>query len=439
MSDDAIPGADADRDADAYRSGEAGIRLDVEIGAEAGMRSEAEPRSEVEPEPESEVEPEPGAETDLRSETDPAAATDPATAPAIDPALATDPVRADAESAPLQDSAAPRPAPATPSSASGASPRPAEEVADLNEVSRAAEGGASLRMLLETAVTRRSVEEVADLVTLLRRSGQVPDAADQALRAAAVSRPIEDVISLAVLLAQEDEAQDRPQVDPEPEPVPRRGHRPEPERRAARPRPARKRAPRAPRADRPTRKAAKAAKAAQASEPDASRGAAGRVLRWPVAAVLAVSGLLYLPRHPARLLDDGGLSAWVLLGLAGVCLTLAALVLGRERAWVWTAATVTGIGLVLVHALATVLEADLAGGAGGALVPWAGGAAMLAAGLVAALSVLALLYRSDQPDPEPELPVLVLPDTVPSPLDTPSDPAPGLAPVPPHEAEAAAP
>ncbi|MFD3697995.1 hypothetical protein ACFWUZ_17880 [Streptomyces sp. NPDC058646] len=90
---------------------------------------------------------------------------------------------------------------------------------DLDEVSRTTDGAASLRMLLETAVVRRSVDGIADLVTLLRGSGQLPEGADQALRAAAVSRPIEDVISLAVLLAgadgQHPHTPEAPQCDPE--------------------------------------------------------------------------------------------------------------------------------------------------------------------------------------------------------------------------------
>ncbi|OEJ30333.1 hypothetical protein [Streptomyces subrutilus] len=297
---------------------------------------------------------------------------------------------------------APHPAPASPPPAPATAPLSGED-ADPDQASRAA--AASLRTLLETAVTRRSVDEVADLVTLLRGTGHGPDAADQALRAAAVGRPIEDVISLAVLLAGEDEPQQRPSEDQrESEPRSR----------------ARKRTGRAPR---------------EASKAEAERTVAGRVMRWPVAVTLTLSALLYLPRRPASLLAHTGLSAWLLLGLAVLCLALAVLVTVRDRAWVWSVTTGTGIGLVGVHAVATLMGLDLWGSAAGGLLPWPTGAAMLAAGLTAVLSVMALRYRQERQRPAPGLPVAALPDTGSDPLDGPPAPTPDLA----HETEASAP
>ncbi len=340
------------------------------------------------------------------------------------------------ERAQVRDTAAPHPAPVSPSSAPATSPLSGEEAEDL-EASRAA--AASLRTLLGTAVTRRSVDEVADLVTLLRGTGQVPDAADQALRAAAVSRPIEDVISLAVLLSREDEAQrgsseaqqeseSQPHPRPESETQPQieaesaepgRAHRAKPERRSASRVSLR-------RADHPPR---------EASEADAEGSVAGRVMRWPVAVTLAVSALLYLPRHPSRFLAPTSLPAWLTLGLAGMCLTLAVLMTVRDRAWVWSATTVTGIGLVAIHALAAVMNVNLLGSTAGGLLPWPTGVSMLAAGLTAVLSVMALLYRSDRAQPTPGLPVLDLPGTAPNPLHTPPAPTTDLA----RETEATAP
>ncbi|WP_141753997.1 hypothetical protein [Streptomyces subrutilus] len=118
---------------------------------------------------------------------------------------------------------------------------------------------------------------------------------------------------------------------------------------------------------------------------------------------LVVSALLYLPRHPSRLLADAGMTAWFLLGLAGVCVGLSVMVTRRDSGGVWAATTVTGIGLALLHVLATVTELELWAAAAGALLPWPTGAALFTAGLTAVLSVLALLYRSDRPQPAPGL------------------------------------
>ncbi|MGW2042562.1 hypothetical protein ACWCO4_31530, partial [Streptomyces virginiae] len=50
-----------------------------------------------------------------------------------------------------------------------------------------------MRTLLETAATCRPVEEVTALVSLLKEDGPLPDAGHDALRAAAVTRPVQDV------------------------------------------------------------------------------------------------------------------------------------------------------------------------------------------------------------------------------------------------------
>ncbi|MEU9802442.1 hypothetical protein [Streptomyces sp. NPDC051000] len=327
--------------------------------------------------------------------------------------------------------------PPVPTCAPAVSP-PSGEADDLEEGSRPVGDAACLRTLLETAVTRRSVDEVADLVTLLRRSGQVPDAADHALRAAAISRPIEDVIALAVLLAGDDQPLGEQESEPQPEFPPRPQFEPRFE---AQPSPGTEEGAAYP--AEPGREPADGAFGhnddfpsweAPADESQKVPSLPGRGLRWPVAAALVVSALLYLPRDPAAFLTQGGPAAWILLGLAGVCLTLAVLVLVRDRAGVWSATTMTGIALVLIHVLASVFGLDLWGGASGALLPWPTGASMLAAGLTAVLSVTALLYRSDRPQPSPEPPVFVPPEAVPDPLDTPSDLAPELA----RDAEATA-
>ncbi|MDJ0385306.1 hypothetical protein [Streptomyces sp. G-G2] len=327
------------------------------------------------------------------------------------------------ERAQVRGAAAPQPAPLPPSCTPPTSPPP-DVGGDPGEVAPAVGSADCLHTLLETAVTCRSVDEVADLVTLLRQSGQVPDAADQALRAAAVSRPIKDVISLAVLLARDDEPQrhgsseSQPELQPPSERMfqpqapfasqppcaaetePGRGHGAEPERRV----PSRGFLQRADRSSR------------GAPGTGASGSLTDRGLRWPIAVALVLSALLYLPRDLSRFLVHGGLVAWLLLGLAGAGLALGVLVTVRDRTWVWSATVVTAVGLVSIHALASVTELNLFGGAGGALLPLPSSASMIAACLAAVLSAMALLYRSDRPRPAPGRP-LAPPEAVPDRLD----------------------
>lgn len=252
----------------------------------------------------------------------------------------------------------------------------AEAGADPGDTPVAATGDDGLRMLLQTAVACRPLEEVADLVTLLRRSGQVPDAANEALRAAAVSRPVEDVVSLALLLSNEEESAPQPERIVRDERTQRRGTR------ADRPRKAvRGRSPRPP-------------------------GAPGRGLRWPTVAVVVASALLYLPRHPSRLLSEGGAGSWLLLVVAAVCGVLALCLVVRDRTRVWAAVTVTGLAILAVHALAAMTGLSPLSGAVGGLLPWSTGFAVLLAAFGAALAGMALLYRSEEttpgpPDPEP--------------------------------------
>ncbi|MFF1556323.1 hypothetical protein [Streptomyces sp. NPDC058279] len=284
----------------------------------------------------------------------------------------------------------------TPPAEAGAGPADTADPADTavptvpTATAARATGDDGLRMLLQTAVACRPLEEVADLVTLLRHSGQVPDAANEALRAAAVSRPVEDVVSLALLLSNEEEAVAAPVPD-----------RIEDGIRAAR------RAPRAARAEKAGRR--------RSARP---AGAPGRGLRWPTVAVLAMSALLYLPRHPSRLLSEGGAGSWLLLGVATVCTALGVCLVVRDRTRVWAAAAAAGLGLLAVHALAAMTGLSPLSGAVGGLLPWPTGLAVLLAALGAALAGMALLYRSEEPTadlsaPEPVvLPAAVAPDDV---------------------------
>lgn len=65
-----------------------------------------------------------------------------------------------------------------------------------------------IRTLLWTAATIRPLDEVAALVSLLRRTGEVPSPADEALRAAAVARPLDEVRQLVLMLNEPPDRQD---------------------------------------------------------------------------------------------------------------------------------------------------------------------------------------------------------------------------------------
>ncbi|MGW7103915.1 hypothetical protein [Streptomyces sp. NPDC054883] len=287
----------------------------------------------------------------------------------------------------------------------------AEAVTGSGDTPVTAVGDDGLRTLLQTAVACRPLDEVADLVTLLRRSGQVPDAANEALRAAAVSRPVEDVVSLALLLSEDHEEAPAPQPD-------RIGHDGEAGRRGSGKRGARAKKQDEPRAPRPA-------------------GAPGRGLRWPAVAALSGSALLYLPRRPSRLMSEGGAGTWLLLGVAAVCLALAVGLVVRDRTRVWAAAALTCLGILSVHALAAMTGLSPLGGAVGGLLPWSTGFAVLLAVLGAALAGMALLYRSEEPAPAPALPEPVVAYSALDALDT-APPAEHAAPDP-AEAETTAP
>lgn len=61
-------------------------------------------------------------------------------------------------------------------------------------------GAEPIRTLLWTAATYRPLEEVAALVSLLKRTGVYPDSGNEALRAAAVARPLDEVRQLVAML-----------------------------------------------------------------------------------------------------------------------------------------------------------------------------------------------------------------------------------------------
>ncbi|WP_411103041.1 hypothetical protein [Streptomyces sp. cmx-4-9] len=353
----------------------------------------------------------------------------------------------------------PRAATAAPS-APGAADAPVADVPPAGEADGSdglrrttAEDAESLRMLLETAAALRPVEEIADLVTLLRRTGQLPDSADQALRAAAVSRPVEDVIALAVLLAEGQEQRSQPDVaasegEPEGEP----GATPLPAASPAqtgvapavavhRPAPAAEPGTVPPAPDPEFAPSEPAAGVGEVPHEvlvtEVQKSTPSRMLRWPVAAALLVSAVAYVPGQLSG--TPAGSRVWLMLGLAGACLVLAGLVVARDRTWVWSATTLTGIGLVSLQALTATLGVHLLDDTMAGRLPWPTGATMLCAGLVAVLSGMALLYRSEQAQrPAPRPADFVLPEAAATALDTRYDTRAGLGPDHPQEAEAAA-
>ncbi|MFE5866371.1 hypothetical protein ACFQ77_38335 [Streptomyces virginiae] len=289
-----------------------------------------------------------------------------------------------------------------------------------------------MRTLLETAATCRPVEEVTALVSLLKEGGPLPDAGHDALRTAAVTRPvqdvrrmvallgesphevaeadltlraaavgrsIEDVALLVTILGKEDAAETErrgragPAGPAAPDAAPP-GPLAEP---SAQPAQERHEAPYEPRHpelyDAPYQ--APPRRTAPADPPAASRDRAlRRVLRWPVAITLLVSGALHLPNDLTALPFAAAVDYLPLL-VTVLCLVSGALVALRDTTAVWRAGAATALGVVALHVLGGSLRYDpLAGAVGGALAG-AGVAVVLCAAVGAVLAGLALRNRRE--------------------------------------------
>ncbi|MGW7108013.1 hypothetical protein ACWGHU_17820 [Streptomyces xanthophaeus] len=279
--------------------------------------------------------------------------------------------------------------------------RPLEEVTELvsllKETGRLPNPG---HEALRTAAVTRPVHEVRRMVALLGEPPHAVDEADITLRAVAVGRPIADVAELVNILS--DEATAEPDARPAPESAPRWGPAPgaapaEPpgapqeESREEPYEPPYKELFDAPYAERPRRTAA--GRAVPAPAPAAGSAALRHVLRWPVALALLVSGALHLPQDlsappsaaPAELLP---LLATVL------CLGLGVLLALWDTTAVWRAAAVAAVGVVALHVLGGTLHFDPLGGAVSASLAWAGVAAVLCAAAGAVLAGMALRARA---------------------------------------------
>ncbi|MFG2996959.1 hypothetical protein [Streptomyces sp. NPDC048340] len=258
--------------------------------------------------------------------------------------------------------------------------------------------GRPIRTVLVTAATGRPLEEVAELVSLLKETGQLPNPGHEALRAAAVSRPVDEVGEMVTLLGRPPHdgvetditlraaALGRPVEDVarlvsilgtgEPAAHPR--VRPEPAGRPA-----------------PTPAPAAAPRQGWAPEPvPAARGsrALRHVLRWPVALALLVCGALHLPGDLEGVSsgEPGGLLA---LAVTVVCLGLGALVAVRDTAAVWRTGAVAALAVTVLHVLGGVVDFDPLAGAIGGSAAWTGVTAVLCAASAAVLAGLALQYR----------------------------------------------
>ncbi|MGX1885157.1 hypothetical protein [Streptomyces sp. NPDC055287] len=293
-----------------------------------------------------------------------------------------------------------------------------------------------IRMLLWTAATCRPLEEVAALVSLLKRTGEVPspcdealraaavarpldevrqlvamlnehpheiDEADTTLRAAAVGRPIEDVAELVSILGHEDgdhhrspagetaaARRKRLYVDVETTPlVDSRGTDSKPA--ADGERPSGTPAP-------PTFSPRGVGDALPVGSGDDMPTAALRsVLRWPAAVLLFACGVIHLPTDFAHL-RSGGYADALSIAVTVLCLVFGVWLAVRDTARVWAASAATAIGIVALHALASVGTVDLLESSLGESFAWADAAAVSCAAVGAVLAGSALLCRQKEPD-----------------------------------------
>lgn len=302
-----------------------------------------------------------------------------------------------------------------------------------------------MRTLLETAATCRPVEEVTAPVSLLKEGGPLPDAGHDALRTAAVTRPvqdvrrmvallgesphevaeadlsqraaavgrsIEDVALLVTILGKEDaaEAERRSRAGPagpadpyagpaDPYAAPSDPHAEPSAEPCAEPCEEKYEEPYEPQPrypelyDAPYQEPPR--RTAPVDPPAASRARAlRRVLRWPVAIALLVSGALHLPNDLTALQYAAPVDYLPLL-VTVLCLVSGALVALRDTAAVWRAGAATALGVVALHVLGGSLRYDPLAGAVGGTLAWAGATVVLCAAVGAVLAGLALRNRRE--------------------------------------------
>lgn len=297
-------------------------------------------------------------------------------------------------------------------------------------------GDEPIRTLLWTAATYRPLDEVAALVSLLHRTGAVPSPADEALRAAAVARPLDEVRQLVALLNEHphevDEAgttlraaavgrpiEDVAQLvsilgaDDGDHRLPA-GAAAAHENRAA---PGGEKTPdgrttgaqaAAPSVARPNSSPGWPTVAPQGAVPAVGdvlaagrRGDASSALRsglrWFAAVALFACGLIHLPTDFAHL-RSGGYADALSVAVTVLCLVLGVWLAVRDTARVWAASAATAIGIVALHALASIGTMNLLESSLGESFAWADAAAVSLAAIGAVLSASALLRRQKEPD-----------------------------------------
>lgn len=224
--------------------------------------------------------------------------------------------------------------------------------------------------LLRLATTHRSVPEVARMIAILGDCSGM--AADEALREAALTRPVSDLVLLADLLSNPTHARQgrRPAEEGDPHHPGGPGHA----------------------GVFPPLPPAFTAPASPAKTPStATEKVAGTALRWVTAVGLAVSGLALGSAIPSSIRTPPYAAGWFALsGL--VCLFLAGVTAVRAGRGTRLAALVAGCVTI-----ATALVPRLVADTGGRIDAW--GPIALGAGTLTALCAAAVLTRpADRPD-----------------------------------------
>lgn len=279
-----------------------------------------------------------------------------------------------------------------------ATERPVEEVAALvSRLKRTGEVDSPGDLALRAAAVSRPLEEVRQLVALLNEYPHPLHEADTTLRAAAVGRPIEDVVRLVNMIgtdASEWRSAANEAADDEPRPPAGTGG-------------GRSEATAGPQdAAAPSDRTAKKSPWAVAALTSAlSVGPAGHTvspalrsaLRWPAALVLFACGIIHLPTDVAGL-RSGGYAQTLSIAVTVLCLVVAVWLTIRDSALVWAGAAGLAIGVIALHALAHLGTMNLLQSSLGDSFTWAAAAAVLCAGASAILAGSVLL-RQRQPAP----------------------------------------
>lgn len=280
-----------------------------------------------------------------------------------------------------------------------ATERPVEEVVGL--VARLKESGemsSPADVALRAAAVSRPLDEVRQLVELLGESGYDLQQAETTLRAAAVGRPIEDVVALVGILGSEDahtgERKSGPGPVDEGKPGPGDKRKPGPRdgRKAGPPAPAsaKRRRGRGPGLSvrSPLDGALAAGPGSHTASPELRSA-----LRWPAALALFACGLIHLPTDLAGL-RSGGFSETLSVVVTVFCLVGGVWLAARDTVIVWAAAAGLAVGVIALHALASVRTVDLLDGSLGATFAWAKATALLSGAAVVALAGSTLLRHT---------------------------------------------